>query len=164
MKKSHLLVSVVLAVFSLTTQAKTSVTTDTPKKGVNKDTVIFACTTSQQKQLLVTEKNSRFRYQFGKPNHPELVFEDDKKAAIARSPLWSGFGRSIWSKLVLQNGGYYYALYTSTDRLTDEHESEDGVAVYKATTGSFDEAEFVNKLVCNPNKASVVNLPEEVSL
>ncbi len=156
MKKQQASLMLILVAAALPAQAATKPTSPITAHGK----VIFSCTTTNHKPVLVTEYNNRFRYQFGKAAHPELVFEDDKKAAIARSPLWAGVGRHIWSNLVLQNGDYYYTVYTATDRLTDEHPTEEGVTVSKATTAHYDEATYVTNLRCDPNKAIVVNFPE----
>lgn len=127
-----------------------------------KDKVIFACTTTNNKQVLVTEQNNRYRYSYGKINQPELVFDDDKKTAIDRSPVWDGYGRSIWKVLILQNGHYYYGLEVSMDRITEEHEISYGIGVEKSKTDSYKDAEYVNYIKCNPNKKVIDNLPDEL--
>lgn len=125
-----------------------------------KDKIIFACTLTNHKQVLVTEKNNRYRYQFGKVGRPELVFENDKKTAIARSPRWSGAGREIWASLVLQNGDYFYSLYDSMDRLSEKHEQKQGVTITKSATHDYETSDYATQLQCNPKQKIVVNFPE----
>ncbi len=122
------------------------------------DKLIFACTNAQGKQVRVTEHAGKFRYQFGKPNRPELVFENQRQEAIDRSPMWNGVG-NLWSNLVLANGDYRYSVFKSMDRNSDEHPIEYGVTVEQIIDG---ESKYINQIQCSKKYEIVENLPEEV--
>lgn len=123
------------------------------------DHVIFFCTNAQGKQVRVTEQGGKFRYQFGKPKRVELVFENDRQEAIDRSPRWGGIGRDLWTNLVLQNGDYQYALFSSMDRLSLLHETVYGVTVHRLVNG---EEQYVTQVKCSKKRKIVVNFPEEL--
>ncbi len=123
------------------------------------DHVIFFCTNAQGKQVRVTEQDGKFRYQFGKPKRAELVFENDRQEAIGRSPRWGGIGRDLWTNLVLQNGDYQYALFSSMDRLSPRHETVYGVTVHRLVNG---EEQYVTQVKCSKKRKIVVNFPEEL--
>lgn len=123
------------------------------------DKLIFACTDAQGKQVRVTERGGKYRYQFGKPKRAELVFENNRQEAIARSPRWNGIGRDLWTNLVLQNSNYRYALFSSTDRLSPRHETVYGVTVHRLAGG---EEQYVAQVICSKKRKIVVDFPEEV--
>ena len=123
------------------------------------DHVIFFCTNAQGKQVRVTEQGGKFRYQFGKPKRAELVFENDRQEAIDRSPRWGGIGRDLWTNLVLQNGDYQYALFSSMDRLSPRHETVYGVTVHRLVNG---EEQYVAQVKCSKKRKIVVDFPEEL--
>ncbi|MDK4696951.1 hypothetical protein QDY71_04095 [Kingella negevensis] len=83
---------------------------------------VFACAFDNGKSVRVSERGDVYRYQYGKANQPELVFENNRAEAIKRSPRWQGIGQNLWINLTLKNGQYQYSLGWSMDRLTDEHE------------------------------------------
>ncbi len=123
------------------------------------DHLVFFCTNAQGKQVRVTEQGGKFRYQFGKPKRAELVFENDRQEAIDRSPRWGGIGRDLWTNLVLQNGDYQYALFSSMDRLSPRHETVYGVTVHRLVNG---EEQYVTQVKCSKKRKIVVNFPEEL--
>lgn len=126
--------------------------------------IVFSCTTSQGKQLQVSEQAGKFRYSFGYPNRPELVFENHRAEAIARSPRWNGVGRAIWSNLVLQNGQYFYTVYRSIDRMSPAHEEEAGVTISRATAdGSYENDQYLGQVLCNTRQRIISNFPAELT-
>ena len=96
--------------------------------------------------MRVTEQDGKFRYQFGKPKRAELVFENDRQEAIDRLPRWGGIGRDLWTNLVLQNGDYQYALFSSMDRLSPRHETVYGVTVHRLVNGK---KQYVIQVKCS---------------
>ncbi len=126
--------------------------------------IIFSCTTSQGKTIQVTEAAGKYRYQFGYPSRPELVFENQRAPAIARSPRWNGVGRTLWSNLVLQNGNYFYTVYHSIDRMSESHAEEAGVTISRATAdGSYENDQYLGQVLCSPRHRIISNFPEELA-
>lgn len=123
------------------------------------DRLVFFCTNAQGKQVRVTERQGKFRYQFGRPKRAELVFENGRQEAISRSPRWNGVGRDLWTNLVLQNGGYRYVLFSSTDRLSPRHETAYGVTVHRLVNG---EERYVAQVECSKKRKIVADFPQEV--
>ncbi len=121
--------------------------------------LIFFCANAQGKQVRVTEQSGKFHYQFGRPGRMELVFENDRQEAIDRSPRWNGIGRDLWTNLVLRNGDYQYALFSSVDRLSPHHETAYGVTVHRLVNG---EEQYVAQVKCSRRRKIVANFPEEV--
>lgn len=123
------------------------------------DKLIFACTDARGKQVRVTEQGGQYRYQFGQPKRAELVFENNRQEAIARSPRWNGIGRDLWTNLVLQNGDYRYALFASVDRLSPRHGTAYGVTIHRLLDG---EERYVAQVLCDKKHKIVADFPEEV--
>lgn len=123
------------------------------------DQLIFACTNAQGKQVRVTDQGGQYRYRFGTPERAELVFENNRQEAIARSPRWNGIGRDLWTNLVLQNGDYRYALFASMDRLSPRHETVYGVTVHRLLDG---EEHYVAQVLCDKKHKIVADFPEEL--
>ncbi len=57
--------------------------------------------------MRVTEQDGKFRYQFGKPKHAELAFENDRQEAIGRYRVGAVLvmicGRIWYCKTVITN-------------------------------------------------------------
>lgn len=96
------------------------------------DKVIFACTTDNGKQVGVTEHAGKFRYQFGKPNKPELVFENKRTAVLKTN--WAQESPYQWAKLRFQNGDYFYTLFESSTTHTLGQKTIFGLEVEHAST------------------------------
>ena len=91
-------------------------------------TTVFACTTTNNKQVLVCDAGSTLSYHFGRPRQtPELSLSIPRQQASTWQ--WHGIGRSIDYSVTLPNGNTQYTVYTSVDRLADVIEREAGVAV-----------------------------------
>ncbi|MDK4679794.1 hypothetical protein [Kingella negevensis] len=118
---------------------------------------IFVCAFDNGKSVRVTERGDVYRYQYGKANQPELVFENNRAEAIKRSPRWQGIGRNLWINLTLKNGQYQYSLGWSMDRLTDEHEESYFLTVER-------NEQFVTQQTCRAKPKPIFNPPEELQL
>lgn len=124
------------------------------------DKLIFACTNAQGKQVRVIERDGMFHYRFGKAGKkPELAFANRREEAIARSPKWNGVGRELWTTLVLQNGQYQYALFSSMDRILADHPISYGIAVHRVEDG---DTRYVSQIRCSKKHRIVADFPEEV--
>ncbi|UXN34985.1 hypothetical protein N8E86_01785 [Avibacterium paragallinarum] len=94
------------------------------------DYIVFSCFTAKGKQIALIESEGYYEYSFGKPGKPELVFKNKIVDVEARSEKWNGVG-SYWEAYNLKNGQYYYVVYKSENRVSDEHEFSGGVTVSK---------------------------------
>ena len=71
--------------------------------------LLFACTTTQGKQVAVTDEGETLRYRFGPATQPELAFSSDK-AQVESAACNEGKGSHAW--VILSNGGYDYMIST----------------------------------------------------
>lgn len=86
---------------------------------------LFECTTTNGKQILLTENGDTLTYRFGKKGKPELNFSVSKDEAIYTP--WNGIGRYMNYSLDLPNGDVVYSVFRSADKHT--HKVESGVEV-----------------------------------
>lgn len=116
---------------------------------------LFDCTTTNGKQLLLTEHGDTLTYRFGKTNRPELVFSIKKNDAVYRP--WAGIGRYINDAIDPPNGNTTYTIFRSADKHT--HRTEQGVYVDTPTK--------LVTLLCHPKKVrtdkleSLTGIPQE---
>lgn len=87
---------------------------------------LFDCTTTNGKQILLTEKGNALNYRFGKKGKPELTFSVSKDEAIYAP--WNGIGRYMNYSLDLPNGNVVYSVFRSADKHSSKVES--GVMVH----------------------------------
>ncbi|MGX2950988.1 hypothetical protein [Ursidibacter arcticus] len=95
------------------------------------DTIVFSCFAKNGKQIAILESNGYYEYSFGKPGKPELVFKNSIKEVEKRSEKWNGVGAWYWEEYNLKNGEFYYTVYSAVNRMTEEHEQEGSVTVFK---------------------------------
>ena len=69
--------------------------------------LLFACTTTQGKQVAITDEGETLRYRFGSATRPELVFSSDK-AQLQSGACTAAKGSYAW--VILSNGGYDYMI------------------------------------------------------
>jgi len=87
---------------------------------------LFHCPTRNGKQILLCDRGQILEYSFGNPqSKSELAFSVPKD--LATTTQWQGVGRWMNYSVTVQNGDTKYTVFTSLDRLTDEHEFEAGV-------------------------------------
>lgn len=108
---------------------------------------LFSCTTTNGKQIKLTDKGETLEYRFGKVSHPELVLNVAKNDA--RYYDWRGVGRSIIYSVDIKNGDTSYNVFHAFDRL--EHKVSAGVTV------SLPNGKYV-EINCNTNKKIINNL------
>ena len=103
------------------------------------DKTVLRCTTTKGKQLLVTESKNSFRYSYGRPGQPELVFSNGRAEALERSQTGT---------LILRNGGnYFYVIYRDGSNI--------GVRVIKGA--SPEDGQLLTDLACKG--AVTLNFP-----
>lgn len=90
--------------------------------------VLFTCTTTNKKQLLLCDAGQTLRYTLGKAGiTPEMNLSITRGSASTQQ--WSGMGRSISYSINIPNGNTLYEVFWGADRMADEHEIEAGVNV-----------------------------------
>lgn len=104
--------------------------------------VVFQCKNINGKQIQVQDLGKTLRYSFGKPGHPEIVVNVPREQA--RRHPWGGTGAFISDDLDIPNGDIVYSVNFSVNRMSDQHEIEAGVTVYKAGSG-----ETLARIPCN---------------
>ena len=91
-------------------------------------TTVFACTTSNGKQVQVCDAGATLGYTFGRPGlRPELTFHVARERASTWQ--WQGIGRYMNYSVSLPNGKARYTVFSSVDRLADEPEPSLGISV-----------------------------------
>ncbi|NDV11587.1 hypothetical protein [Crenobacter caeni] len=91
------------------------------------ESTVFACQSTQGKQIEVCDAGRTLSYAFGRPGRPEIVLRVPRAAASTWQ--WQGVGRYVSYAVNLPNGNTEYSVYWGMDRLSDEHEVEAGVHV-----------------------------------
>lgn len=77
--------------------------------------LLFACTTTNGKQIMVTDHGQNFGYRFGKPGKPELAFTSDRQQTeITACTASNGDGSE--ASIHLSNGDYDYVVTGGGDR------------------------------------------------
>lgn len=89
--------------------------------------VLFDCSTANRKRILLCDEGDELAYSFGKlGDAPELVVRVPREQAT--SFQWQGIGRWINYSVGIPNGATLYTVYTSADRISEDHTFEAGVA------------------------------------
>jgi len=87
---------------------------------------IFACTTTNGKQVEVCDNGDSIEYSFGKSlTKPEKQFKIDRSNASTYQ--WNGMGRYMSYSVVIPTGDTTYSVSTSFDKI--DQKSETGVSV-----------------------------------
>lgn len=121
-----------------------------------KTTTIFECKTTNHKIVSVTMDHNKIYYNFGKQQStPELFFSIPKSKASTYQ--WMGAGRSIYYTVNVPNGHITYTLYSSMDRLTEDHKTESGIIVQKAN-------KEIARILCDENNKFYTNNIEGIDL
>ncbi|HEY0502980.1 MAG TPA: hypothetical protein VGD42_05730 [Lysobacter sp.] len=90
--------------------------------------LLFHCATENGKEILLCDQGDSIGYSFGKPGEtPELALSVPRNEATTFQ--WKGIGRWINYSVSVPSGSTKYTVYTSVDRVGDEHEFEAGVMV-----------------------------------
>lgn len=93
------------------------------------DDIVFLCKTKGGKQLSITRDKSTYKYSFGLPGKPELVFSNAKQMVFKQSPKWNGMGGYIWIGALMKNGQYEYHVTSSVSRGSDDKSLSGEVSV-----------------------------------
>lgn len=80
-----------------------------PATVLAEDGVLFRCTTTHGKSIMLSQNNDTLHYRFGPVDKPELAFSNQK--ADTDSGSCSG-NNSSHSWVLLRNGGYDYMIST----------------------------------------------------
>jgi hypothetical protein len=89
---------------------------------------IFACTTTNGKQVQVCDAGRTIGYAFGRPRQtPELSLNVPR--ARTSTWQWPGFGRTTTYSLSIPNGDTKYTVFSSFDRLAETLQFESGILV-----------------------------------
>lgn len=92
------------------------------------ESLLFSCTTTNRKQVLLCDAGDALYYSFGRPEQaPELSLKIDR--LDASTSQWEGIGSSISYSIDIPNANTVYNVFWSVDRMTDEHPVEAGVNV-----------------------------------
>lgn len=76
--------------------------------------IIFACTTTNGKQLEVCDNENAIEYSFGKAGKPEKNIKIDRK--LASTYQWNGMGRYMSYSVEIPTGDTVYSVFSSTDK------------------------------------------------
>jgi len=94
----------------------------------NGEKVLFTCTTTNKKQLLLCDAGQTLRYTLGKAGiPPEMNLSVARGSASTQQ--WSGMGRWISYSINIPNVNTLYEVFWGADRMADEHDIEAGVNV-----------------------------------
>ncbi|EJG8587578.1 hypothetical protein NAX55_000823 [Salmonella enterica] len=105
--------------------------------------LIFSCTTDKGKTIKVMKSDGQAQYLFYNENNElEIGVKNDITSMDIR--LSEPEGSSIITSVPFKNGKFIYDVFTSTDRLTNEHPSHSGVIVSK-------ENKYLTNVKCNNN-------------
>lgn len=89
---------------------------------------VFACTTTKGKTVEVCDSGESLTYSFGKPGEkPDM--ELSVQRAKATTFQWDGRGNSINYSVQIPNSKTIYEVFTSTDRMSDQHTMTAGINV-----------------------------------
>lgn len=90
--------------------------------------VLFHCETRNNKEIILCDHEDTVDYSFGKVNQvPELSLSVPREQATTFQ--WQGLGRWINYSVTIPNDVTRYTVFTSLDRIGDDHEFEAGVIV-----------------------------------
>ena len=89
---------------------------------------IFACTTTNNKQVRVCDAGAEIRYTFGRPGPtPELALSVPRESTSTWQ--WPGMGNTATYSVTIPNGKTHYIVWSSTERGSDPVQSSSGIAV-----------------------------------
>lgn len=89
---------------------------------------IFSCTTTKGKFVEVCDAGQTIQYSFGKKGgKPEMALSIPRSAATTYQ--WDGRGSSITYSVQIPNAKTVYEVFSSTDRMSQEHKSTAGINV-----------------------------------
>jgi hypothetical protein len=104
--------------------------------------IIFHCVAKNGKEVTLRDLGKTIDYSYGYPGEtPEIVLSKPRDEVTTYQ--WDGSGRWISYSVSVRNGDTTYTVFTSVDRLSDEHEMEAGVA---AIVGERE----VARVICRP--------------
>lgn len=107
-------------------QANETVSTDAASASCVEGRMLFHCATINSKEIKLCDHGETLEYSFGETNKtPELALSVPREEATTSQ--WQGIGRWISYSVIIPNADTRYAVFTSVDRLSDEHEFEAGV-------------------------------------
>lgn len=93
--------------------------------------LVFVCTTTKGKTVEVCDSGDTLQYRFGKKGQPsELSLSVPRSEASTFQ--WDGRGSNINYSVQIPNGNTVYEVFTSMDRMSDEHDIVSGINVKKA--------------------------------
>ena len=89
---------------------------------------IFACTTTNGKQVRVCDAGPKISYTFGRPGQaPELALSVARQSTSTWQ--WPGIGYTATYSATIPNGRTRYTVWSSTERGSDPVQSSSGIAV-----------------------------------
>lgn len=89
---------------------------------------LFACTTTNGKQVQVCDAGRTINYRFGRQGQPpEMALAVPRQQASTWQ--WPGIGRTTTYSVTVPNGDTRYTVYSSFDRLADELDFQYGINV-----------------------------------
>lgn len=94
--------------------------------------LLFQCTTSKGKQILLCDSGKTIDYSFGPRGKPEIVVR--AKRDEASTTQWHGMGRYMNYSVDVPNRDVSYSVYWGVDRLDEQHPVEAGVYVMQGET------------------------------
>jgi hypothetical protein len=134
--------------------AATLATSSMAHAACNTKEPVFSCTTTKGKYVEVCDADKVIQYSFGKKGEkPEMALSIPR--AEATTYQWSGFGRNMTYSVQIPNSGTVYEVFSSTDKMSDEHARTSGINVLVGE-------KLVASLACKD--ATVVNNIEGISL
>lgn len=90
---------------------------------------LFACTTTNAKQIQVCDAGRTIGYTFGRTGQrPELALNVPRHRASTYQ--WPGAGRTTTYSVTVPNGDTRYTVYSTFDRLADELDFQHGIDVH----------------------------------
>jgi len=103
---------------------------------------VLSCLVGGSQRLELCLSDTHASYLFGVPGEMAELALAEPIETIAHHP-WMGVGRSIWESTTFRNGDYAYEVYISLDRLSEDHETESGVIVWRGE-------DEIAQLSCDP--------------
>lgn len=108
------------------TRAEDQASTNDANASCPEARVLFYCATKKNKEIKLCDRGETLEYSFGETGErSELMFSLPREKASTSQ--WQGIGRWISYSITLPSGDAKYTVFTSANRLTDQHEFEAGV-------------------------------------
>ncbi|WP_277058223.1 hypothetical protein [Trichlorobacter lovleyi] len=108
---------------------------------------IFACSTTNGKQVEVCDNGDTLEYSFGKPGKLEKNFKIERTNASTYQ--WNGMGRYMNYTVELPTGDTVYSIFTGADKIDMKSESGVNVSV---------KGKNVATVKCNEKKKMTVDI------